>query len=1236
MGPRISLLVVAVTLLVAFQPCPSADAVGGEGSPPGQNAAPASKGFGEPNGYGMGPCFTENKGQLDNRAAFLYSNSNPSVQFLAGAVLLRYLDAPALPEISSSDFIPREPAIERYHVLRMSFPGSSLVIPVGQERLSYDTNCFFGREAAGWVTGAPNYRSVVYSGIYDNIDLKIYWSGNGLKYDFIVAPGGEPRAIRVRYEGADVSLAGNSVQIETSLGTITDGELVAYQDIAGERCPVDAGLALSAGVVSYRLGSYDRAQALIIDPLLYSTFVGGGGDETVTGIAVDWTGAAIVTGYTISQNFPTTPGAYDTKGKTGGAKPYYDAFVFKLTPNGDSLAYSTYLGSGKDDYSHGIAVDASGNACIAGTTNEFDFPVTQNAFDGSYAGYTDGFVLALAPGGNRIIYSTFLGGEYVDRAYGIALDENGSAYVTGTTTSFDFPTTENAYHTHLTVGTDYQDAFLVKLVPNGTALSYSTYVGGGYTEYGLAVAVSANGSAVITGTTRSTDFPVTSGAFMRYWQGDADAFVARLDNAGKALVYSTYIGSPLEDAGLAIALDADMSAYITGYTRSALFPISSGSFDYMFGGYQEAFVCKLSANCTMLYSSYLGGDGSDSGTGITVDGMDNALVVGSTESDSFPVTTAGWLKGKPGQQDGFLAIVNANGIYQLYGTYIGGSESDSCAGVVIAPSGYILMAGTTHSADFPTSQGSYNWSCNGSSQQAFVLELFPTLTPPRPQLYARGGDRRTGLRWDPPSENSGSITDYYIYRGWNESDLRLLRAVPAGANTYEDTGLKNGDVMYYALSAINGSGEGQRTWSQKVTVGVPPDVPWNLRAIPGNNQVVLYWSTPNNTYDLPILKYRLYRGSAWTDPQMLVELVGKMTYTDTEAFNGLNFKYYVTAVNMIGESLMSDYAYAFPSAFPSKPQYFVARLDERDVSLSWEAPLNPGSSEISNYTIYKTEEGDREKELALTQFRTYQDRDLPAGTYYYRVAAINARGGGEYSDAVKVEVLNTPPTVRFTYSPARGTSATEFRFMGYAEDSDGRILNYTWHFGDGALSYKQDVSHTYVRRGWYDVVLHVRDNDNEEAVFCATVTVDNIAPSIASHSPATELHLTVGVSREFSFAGSDPDNDALAGAWYINEVPASSGYRMNVTFSKIGTTRIRGVVTDGLDFANATWTVVVEEKPFVAPVTMPYIIGAASALIIVAAGILVWRRMKNRPPKVAPPEEKPKPKFQDEDLYEEE
>ena len=1234
MGPRIALLAVAVTLLVAFQPCLSADAVGGEGSPPGQNAAPAPNRVGEPITDGMGPVFTENRGQLDNWAAFLYSNSNPSVQFLAGSVLLRYLDAPTLRESGSADFIPREPAIERYHVLGMSFPGSSMVIPVGEERLSYDTNCFFGREAAGWVTGAANYRSVVYGGIYDNIDLKFYWSGNGLKYDFIVYPGGDPRDIRIRYEGAGVSLAENEVQIETSLGTITDGGLVAYQDIGGERCPVDAGLALSAGVVSYWLGSYDRTQALVIDPLLYSTFVGGGGDETVTGISVDGTGAAIITGHTISQNFPTTPGAYDTKGKTGGPKPYYDAFVFKLTPAGDSLAYSTYIGSGKDDYSHGIAVDASGNAYIAGTTYEFDFPVTQDAFDESYAGYADGFALKLAPGGNRIIYSTFIGGEYVDRAYGIALDANGSAYVTGTTTSFDFPTTADSYDTNLAVGTDYQDAFAVKLVPNGTALSYSTYIGGGYTEYGLAIAVSAGGSAYITGTTRSTDFPVTSGAFMKYWQGEADAFVTRLDTAGKALVFSTYIGSPAEDGARAIALDADGSAYITGYTLSSSFPISKGSFDYSFGGRQEAFVCKLAANCTMVYSSYLGGDGPESGSGITVDGKGNALVVGSTDGGDFPVTTAGWLDGRPGQEDGFLAIVNANGIYQLYGTFVGGSDNDSVAGVVIAPSGYILMAGTTHSADFPTSQGSYNWSCNGSSQQAFVVELFPTLTPPRPQLYSNGGNRRASLRWDPPSENSESITDYYIYRGWNDSDVRLFRAVPAGANTYEDTGLKNGDVLYYALSAINGSGEGERTRSQKVTIGVPPSEPWNLRGIPGNNEVRISWLRPNETYDLPVQKYRLYRSSAWYEPALLAELIDRQSYTDNEAFNGYTFRYYVTAVNMIGESLQSDMVTAVPSASPSKPLYFGATLRGRDVTLSWDPPQNPGSSEISNYTIYRREEGDREKELAMTPFRQYQDKALPAGTYYYRVAASNARGGGEYSDYVKVDVLNTPPQVRLTYTPARGTSATEFRFMGYAEDADGHILNYTWHFGDGGISYKQDVSHSYVRRGWYDVVLRVRDNDEGEAVFCATVTVDNIVPSIVSHSPATELRLTVGESREFSFTGSDPDNDALSGSWYINDVPSTSGFGTVITFNRTGTTKVRGVVTDGLDFANVTWTVVVEEKPFVAPVTIPYIIGAASALIIVAAGILVWRRMKNRPPKVAPPEEKPK--FKDEDLYEEE
>ena len=321
--------------------------------------------------------------------------------------------------------------------------------------------------------------------------------------------------------------------------------------------------------------------------LVYSTYLGGSGREDGTGIAVDATGSAYVTGDTASAGFPTTPGALDTSFNGG-----VDAFATKVAASGASLAYSTYLGGSDPDSGSGIAIDATGSAYVTGETASADFPTTPGAFDSSFGAPADAFVTKLAANGASRAYSTYLGGGDLDSGSGIAVDAAESAYVTGVTFSADFPTTAGAFDTSFGGATD---GFVTKFAPSGASLAYSAYLGGSDGEGEDGIAVDAAGSAYVTGDTSSADFPTTPGAPDTSYNGRVDAFVTKVAASGASLVYSTYLGGSDPDSGLAIAVDAAGSAYVTGDTSSADFPTTPGAFDTSQSGVFDAFVTKLSA-----------------------------------------------------------------------------------------------------------------------------------------------------------------------------------------------------------------------------------------------------------------------------------------------------------------------------------------------------------------------------------------------------------------------------------------------------------------------------------------------------------------------------------------------------------------------------------------------------------------------------------------------------------------
>ena len=374
--------------------------------------------------------------------------------------------------------------------------------------------------------------------------------------------------------------------------------------------------------------------------LTYATFVGGSsagggsGQDEGWGIAVDGAGSAYVTGWTFSMDFPTTESAFSTS-----HNGVYDAFVVKLNADGTDLDYATFLGGGNTDWGYDIAVDGA-SAYVTGLTWSTNFPTMTNAYDPSYNGYGDAFVVKVITDGSELDYVTFLGGDSGDEGWGIAVDGTGNAYVTGETGSTDFPTTTLAFDTNHNGGVD---AFVVKVVTDGSDLDYATFLGGSGPgeDIGYDIAVNGEDNVYVAGKTGSTDFPATT--FDTSLGGSQDAFVARMnlgDNGQDDLLYATFLGgSGVEDWG-GIVVDGDGNAYVTGQTRSSDFPTATLAFTTSLNGASDAYVVKVNAAGTdLVYATFLGGSGNDGGRGIAVDGNGDAYVAGITNSGDFPTTT---------------------------------------------------------------------------------------------------------------------------------------------------------------------------------------------------------------------------------------------------------------------------------------------------------------------------------------------------------------------------------------------------------------------------------------------------------------------------------------------------------------------------------------------------------------------------------------------------------------------
>ncbi|MBS1872661.1 MAG: SBBP repeat-containing protein [Acidobacteria bacterium] len=592
--------------------------------------------------------------------------------------------------------------------------------PTGQT-----SNYLIGDDRSQWRTGVPHFARVRYTGVYEGVDLVYHSAKDQLEYDFVVAAGARPSAIRMRFDGVQTMRVNGEGALELGFGdrVLVERAPVAYQVVNGARRPVRAAYRILAERrVGFDIGAYDVRVPLVIDPVVvYATFLGGDHTETAWAMAVDPQGAAYITGETTSTNFPTV-GAGITKPQ--GSVAY--AFVSKLNAAGTAIVYSTYLGGSSNTRGYAIAADAEGNAYLGGVTGAHNFPLV-NAVQATPPGLNLAYVAKLNPQGNALLFSTFFGGDRNDEVRGMALDRAGNIHVVGRATSTQFPT-KGGFQMQFGGSSD---AFVAMFAAPDYHLGYSTLLGADAAEEGNGIAVGDDGAVYVTGIAQGPGL-ATAGAYQVKLSSPYDAFAAKISAAGDRLEWFTYYGGRGNDLGYAIALDTFGNVLVGGSTTSNNLSLSDNAVQKEFRGDADAFLAKFTADGrNLLYGTYLGstarGAAIEAIRQIAVDAMGNVTVAGIAAGADFPAVRPLQAYGG-GHSDGFVARFNASLAGLTFSTPMGGASDDAVYAMALDGSGGIRLAGDTGSANFPLKNAMRNTF--GGSSEAFVAHVCDPLLAP--------------------------------------------------------------------------------------------------------------------------------------------------------------------------------------------------------------------------------------------------------------------------------------------------------------------------------------------------------------------------------------------------------------------------------------------------------------------------------------------------------------------------
>ncbi len=680
-------------------------------------------------------AFTENRGQWDKRVLFKAEASGGLIWFIErdGFTILYTipdLNVPPdrnprnadLPE-ELQDLKPKKYPL-RHHALKFRFidlqQPSFLYsdIPAGsisttpENRLSWDNNYFYGNDPSGWVPNCGNYKRVTSRDVWDGINIEWYSVDGNIEFDFIVYPNSAPERIGLQIDGITDKLImtpdDREVMLPTSLGALHLILPEAWQ-VANNGKTSEIGAAfehLGENKLGFTLPEgYEPGKKLVIDPMVFSTFLGGRSYEVITSVFANPDNSIVVAGRTRSPNFPDSEGVIQDE-FAGGDN---DAFFSCLNEDCSELIYSTYLGGEGDDIANAIIHDGAEGIYAVGVTDSPNFPVVEGSFQMEFGGgNSDGFMAHISNNGCELIYSTFIGGSARDEGEAVTVINANEVIIAGESNSLDYPVTEDAFQIEHRNDETTRDVVISYLNLENSELVYSTYIGGRSNDAVRAIIPADDGGVIFTGRTMQRSYPTTEGAFQEEVNGHSDIFVTHLSEDGQRLISSTLLGGGSTEIANAVIQDGEGGVVLTGSTQSRDFPVTEGVFQPERGRLSDAFIARLSGDGReLICSSYLGGGTIDEANAIVSDGFGGWIVGGKSGSDDFPFTEGALQTEMHGIYDAFITRVNGDLSRMIYSSYLGGDEHDNIFGITTLDDGDVVVAGYTQSDDFPTTDGAF-------------------------------------------------------------------------------------------------------------------------------------------------------------------------------------------------------------------------------------------------------------------------------------------------------------------------------------------------------------------------------------------------------------------------------------------------------------------------------------------------------------------------------------------------
>lgn len=955
-------------------------------------------------------AFERNEGQTDPRVQYLSRGPGYSLFLTSDEAVLQ------LQPREKSDSRADQSAV-RMRLTRTK--RDPVVTP--EARLAGYSHYYLGNNPKSWRRKVERFARVRYAGVYDGVDLVYYGRQGQLEYDYIVQPGADPGQIRLRISGADnVRLTPEGdLRIQTPGGELKQHRPFVYQEIGGIRKTVPGRYVLASSdlgqepVVHFGLGSYDRSRPLVIDPVLsFSTYLGGGGADQGSDIKVDAEGYVYVTGRTASINFPV---ANPQQGFAGGggqsSAEGTDTFITKLTPTGDALVYSTYLGGTGLDFGNGLALDADRNAYVTGQTGSINFPV-QAALQAHYGGgLYDAFLAKLDPAGS-LVFSTYLGGTGSDVSWSVLHDGQGGVYLGGSTTSLNFPTLNALQGTHANGGTSpasLEDGFVTKVNGDGSALQFSTYLGAGGRDSCQGLAFDPAGNLCIGGDTTSTNFPVTPNAKQPANAGRTDAFYTKLSPDGLTPLYSTYFGGNYEDRLYGFGVDGLGNVYLSGFTFSTNLPTTFGAIGTVYhGGNSDGFLAKLNAaGNAYVYVTYLGSSGSiEYAYDVAPDAVGNVYVAGYTDSTSF-FPLASPYQEYSNSLDGYVMRLDPAGKL-LYSTYLGGmsdNTADYIFGITADAGGNAYITGRTYSRNWPLVNPLQAVSGSPTSGDAFVVKLSPLHTVSPDVLQAKAISKTDAeLTWVDRANNE---TGFSLERSTNAVNYTVIATLSPDTTRYVDPGRSPGATYWYRIRAFNS--EGYTNYASGAVI-MPPDVPsapTDLTVTPLSASTLRLTWTDNSDNETRFDVYRSYDNGV---NYGIIQYLGANTTTYDDANLAANTVYYYrvyasTSSASTVSNTASGQTLTSPPAAPANLQVSVPGNNQ--LRVTW----TDTSNNETGFKIDRSPDGvtwNRTVSVDAANVTTFLDDGLPAGTtFYYRVRSYNA--GGESANSSVVSGTTNPP-----------------------------------------------------------------------------------------------------------------------------------------------------------------------------------------------------------------------------------